>query len=105
MGFTSLEFEIYCYFAYFISSHCFEILQKCLQARRGKESEWITLSKHDYSESHRPPTIYDVDSWRLEDVKDFYNQFKILMTGKTWGVNEKWWALRFCGFELYGEMY
>lgn len=64
--------------------------------------------KHDYPGDkfeNRPPTLHQVTSWKFENVNAFYNQYKIMMTGKNWGVNTKWWSLRFCGFELYGEMY
>eukprot|EP01084_Bolivina_argentea_P237119 398599_1 len=64
-----------------------------LQARKGNNSEWITLSEHNYNYPSGPGNN-SIDSYAL-NASDFYNHFKILVAGPNCGD----WTVSFCGFE------
>eukprot|EP01083_Nonionella_stella_P173758 600356_1 len=61
--------------------------------------EWVCLKKHKSDDSQK--ASYASKTWTLDDVKQFYRFFRIMMTGEALC---KKWVVCASGMELYGDL-
>jgi hypothetical protein len=70
-----------------------------LQGQRGGSSAWKVINEHNFDESFKSEN--ETNLWPLFGVEEFYNAFRVLLTGPTADGN---FALRLGNFEVYGEL-